>query len=212
MIVNVRGIMREIFWEVTMNNTDAVAMSGGVDSSLTAALLLRRGFDVFGVTMLLDDDDKNISDAKKICDCLGINHHVADFREIFRAEVEDYFVAEYLRGRTPNPCVQCNRKIKFGALFDFATSIGAQYLATGHYARIIFEDERFKLKRAVDLGKDQSYVLYNLTADKLAKILLPLGEFTKTETRHLAEDFNLPVAHKPDRSASASVLPMNIQD
>ncbi len=174
------------------------AMSGGVDSSLTAALLLERGFDVIGVTMRLSDDDKNISDARNVCDRLGITHHVADLRTTFRAEVEDYFVAEYLRGRTPNPCVQCNRKIKFGALWKFAETLGADYLATGHYARIVFEDGRFKLKRAVDVRKDQSYVLYTLTPDKLAKILLPLGNFSKTDTRRLAEELRLPVAQKPD--------------
>lgn len=180
-----------------MNKTVAVAMSGGVDSSLTAALLIERGFDVIGVTMLLDDD-KSISDARNVCEHLGIIHHVADFRKLFRAKVEDYFVAEYLRGRTPNPCVRCNREIKFGALFDFANDLGADFLSTGHYARILFEDGRFKLKKAVDLKKDQSYVLYNLTADKLAKIILPLGEFSKDKTRALAEELKLPVAHKPD--------------
>ena len=181
-----------------MNKKVAVAMSGGVDSSLTAALLLQKNFDVVGVTMLLDDGAKNISDAKNICDFLGISHYVADFRQIFRDKVENYFVAEYLRGRTPNPCVRCNREIKFGALFDFATDLGADFLATGHYARIIFEDGRFKLKKAADIKKDQSYVLYNLTADKLARIILPLGDFSKVETRNLAEKLNLPVADKPD--------------
>ena len=185
-----------------MNKICVVAMSGGVDSSLTAALLLERGFEVIGVTMLLDDDDKNddknIVDARRVAEHLKINHYVADFRKIFCAEVENYFVSEYLRGRTPNPCVRCNRFIKFGALFDFAESLGADYLATGHYAQIIFEDGRFKLKKAVDAKKDQSYVLYNLTADKLSRILLPLGGFSKSETRRLAEEFNLPVAHKPD--------------
>ena len=181
-----------------MKKKVVAAMSGGVDSSLTAALLLERNFDVVGVTMLLDDDEKNIDDARKVCAHLGINHYVADFREIFRAKVEDYFVAEYLRGRTPNPCVRCNREIKFGALFKFAEDLGADYLATGHYARIIFEDGRFKLKRAVDEHKDQSYVLYNLTPEKLAKIILPLGEFSKVETRRLAAEKNLPAAQKPD--------------
>lgn len=180
-----------------MNKKVAVAMSGGVDSSLTAAILLERGFEVFGVTMLLDDD-KNLSDAQKVCEHLGISHHVADFREIFRDKVENYFVNEYLRGKTPNPCVRCNREIKFGALFDFASTLGADFLATGHYARIIFEDNRFKLKKAADLKKDQSYVLYNLTPEKLSRIILPLGEFSKVETRSLAEEFNLPVANKPD--------------
>ena len=181
-----------------MKKKIAAAMSGGVDSSLTAALLLEKNFEVFGVTMLLDDDEKNISDAKKVCEHLGINHHVADFRKIFRDKVENYFVEEYLRGRTPNPCVRCNREIKFGALFDFAKNFGADFFSTGHYARILFEDGRFKLKKAADAAKDQSYVLYNLTAEKLAKIILPLGNFSKAETRQLAEKFNLPVARKPD--------------
>ena len=176
----------------------AVAMSGGVDSSLTAAILLKNQFEVVGITMLLSDNQKSVADAKIVCDFLGISHFVADFREIFRSEVENYFVNEYLRGRTPNPCVQCNKKIKFGALFDFASDLGADFLSTGHYARIIFEDSRFKLKKAVDIKKDQSYVLYNLTADKLSRILLPLGEFSKVETRNLAAKLNLPVANKPD--------------
>ncbi|MCR5833097.1 MAG: tRNA 2-thiouridine(34) synthase MnmA [Selenomonadaceae bacterium] len=181
-----------------MKKKVAVAMSGGVDSSLTAALLIERGYDAVGVTMRLDDDEKNIFDAKHVADYLGIEHHVADFREVFRAEVENYFVAEYLRGRTPNPCVRCNREIKFGKLFEYADALGADYLATGHYAKIIFEDGRYKLKRAEDERKDQSYVLYNLTAEKLARILLPLSEFSKTDTRKLAAQYNLPVANKPD--------------
>ena len=181
-----------------MKKIVAVAMSGGVDSSLTAAILLKNGFDVFGITMRLDNDEKNIFDARRVCEHLHIRHFVADFREIFRAKVENYFVEEYMRGRTPNPCVRCNREIKFGALFNFAEDLGADYFATGHYARIIFEDGRFKLKKAVDERKDQSYVLYNLTAEKLAKIILPLGEFSKAQTRKLAEEINLPVADKPD--------------
>ena len=178
----------------------AVAMSGGVDSSLTAAILLYKGFEVVGVTMWLfgEEDQKFIQDAKKVAEQLGIVHYVADFRKDFRAEVENYFVEEYLRGRTPNPCVRCNKKIKFGKLFDFANYVGAEFLATGHYARIVFEDERFKLKQAADHRKDQSYVLYNLTAEKLSKIILPIGELSKSETRQLAEKLNLPVAHKPD--------------
>ncbi|MBR5913997.1 MAG: tRNA 2-thiouridine(34) synthase MnmA [Selenomonadaceae bacterium] len=180
-----------------MRKKVAVAMSGGVDSSLTAALLLERGFEVVGVTMQLDDDF-SAQDAKSVASHLGIVHYVADFREIFRTEIEDYFVAEYLRGRTPNPCVRCNKKIKFGKLLDFAKSIGADYLATGHYARIVFEDGKFKLKKGVDLKKDQSYVLYNLTAENLSRIIFPLGEFSKTETRELAEKLKLPVANKPD--------------
>lgn len=185
----------------------AVAMSGGVDSSLTAALLIQRGFEVFGVTMWLETEEFNsrsccssaeIRDAKIVAAQLGIKHFVADFREIFSAEIENYFVEEYLKGKTPNPCVLCNKKIKFGKLFDFAQELGADFLATGHYARIIFEDNRYKLKKAVDIKKDQSYVLYNLTPEKLSKIILPLGEFSKTETRALAEKLKLISAHKKD--------------
>lgn len=176
----------------------AVAMSGGVDSSLVAALLLKNRFQVIGITMLLADNQISAADAKNVCDFLGIKHFVADFREIFRDKVENYFVNEYLRGKTPNPCVQCNKFIKFGALLDFASTLGANFLATGHYARIIFEDNRFKLKKAADFKKDQSYVLYNLTPDKLSRIIFPLGDFSKVQTRELAENLNLPVANKPD--------------
>ena len=176
----------------------AVAMSGGVDSSLVAALLLKNRFQVVGITMLLADNQISVADAKNVCDFLGIKHFVADFREIFRDKVENYFVNEYLRGKTPNPCVQCNKFIKFGALFDFAITLDADFLATGHYARIIFEDNRFKLKKAADFKKDQSYVLYNLTPDKLSRIIFPLGDFSKEKTRKLAENLNLPVANKPD--------------
>ena len=185
----------------------AVAMSGGVDSSLTAALLLDKGFEVVGVTMRLEDNETDsksccsqneLKDALAVANYLGIFHHVVDFRAIFESEIENYFVAEYLRGHTPNPCVKCNKKIKFGKLFDFAKSIGADFLATGHYARTVFEDGRFKLKKAVDTYKDQSYVLYNLTPEKLSQIIFPLGELSKTETRKLAEEMHLPVAKKPD--------------
>lgn len=176
-----------------------VAMSGGVDSSLTAALLLEKNFEVIGVTMKLEDGkSREIEDAASVAEHLGIKFHVIDLREDFRKFVVNYFVDEYLNGKTPNPCIRCNREIKFGKLFEFATSIGADFLATGHYARIIFEDGRFKLKKAVDAKKDQSYVLYNLTAEKLAKIILPLGDFSKSEVRNLAEKKNLPVAHKAD--------------
>lgn len=121
-----------------------------------------------------------------------------DLREKFRKYVMNYFAAEYFNGRTPNPCVRCNQKIKFGELLDFAQNLGADYLATGHYARIVFENDRYKLKRALDPKKDQSYVLYHLTPNKLAKILMPLGNFTKEQTRKLAEELNISTARKPD--------------
>lgn len=190
-----------------MGKKVVVAMSGGVDSSLTAALLLEKGFEVVGVTMQLENlethkksccSSKEIEDAAAVAEKLGIKFHVVDFREDFSKKVVNYFVAEYLNGRTPNPCVRCNKTIKFGKLFDFAEELGADFLATGHYARTVFEDGRYKLKKAGDLKKDQSYFLYNLTARQLSKILFPIGEFSKNETRALAEKMNLPVAHKPD--------------
>ena len=182
-----------------MSKKVVVAMSGGVDSSLTAALLLEKNFEVIGVTMQLEDNKQDgINDAASVAEKLGIKFHVVDFREEFKKNVVNYFVDEYLHGRTPNPCVICNKKIKFGKLFGFAESLGADFLATGHYARIVFEDGRFKLKKAVDLKKDQSYVLYNLSAEKLSRFLFPLGEFSKIETRAAAEKLNLPVAQKKD--------------
>lgn len=183
-----------------MKKKVAVAMSGGVDSSLTAVLLKEKNFEAVGVTMLLfgEENQNFIQDAKIVAEKIGMEHFVADFREDFKNDVENYFVEEYLKGRTPNPCVRCNKKIKFGRLFDFAKNLGADFFSTGHYARIIFEDERFKLKKAADEKKDQSYVLYNLSAEKLSKIILPLGDFSKNEVRLLAEKFNLPVAQKKD--------------
>ncbi len=182
-----------------MKKKVVVAMSGGVDSSLTAALLLEKNFEVVGVTMKLKDNfSGEIDDAAKVAEKLRIKFYVVDFREDFRRDVVNYFSDEYLLGRTPNPCVMCNKKIKFGKLFEFAQNLGADFLATGHYAQIIFEDGRFKLKKAVDAKKDQSYVLYNLSAEQLGKILFPLGRFSKSEVRNLAEKLNLPIARKKD--------------
>ena len=190
-----------------MKKKVVVAMSGGVDSSLTAALLLEKNFEVIGVSMLLENENfhersccssKEIEDAAKVADFLGIKFYIANFRMDFKKTVINYFVEEYLNGRTPNPCVLCNKKIKFGKLFEYAKELGADFFATGHYARIIFEDGRFKLKKALDAKKDQSYVLYNLNSEQLEKILFPLGDFSKSDTRKLAEEFNLPVAQKKD--------------
>ena len=182
-----------------MSKKVVVAMSGGVDSSLTAALLQNQGYEVVGVTMQLKNEiSHEVDDAAAVAKKLGIKFHVVDFRKNFQEDVVNYFISEYLNGRTPNPCVKCNKKIKFGKLFEFAESLGADFLATGHYARIIFENNRYKLKKAADLKKDQSYVLYNLEARQLSRILFPLGEFSKNETRATAEKLNLSVAHKKD--------------
>ena len=193
------------------NKKVAVAMSGGVDSSLTAAILLERSFEVIGITMQLQSEIDNLysgdrsccsaneaNDARRVADFLCIPHYVVDFHEDFQQKIVNYFVDEYLKGRTPNPCVACNKYIKFGKLFDFIDELGIDFLATGHYARIECSDGKYQLKKGLDLKKDQSYVLYNLTAEQLSRIILPLGEQSKEETRALAEKLNLPVAHKPD--------------
>ena len=188
----------------------AVAMSGGVDSSLTAALLLEKGFNVIGITMRLDSDENILSndrsccsaneanDARRVANHLGIDHYVVDFHEEFQSQIVKSFVREYLNGHTPNPCVACNKYIKFGCLFNFIDNLGVDYLATGHYARIDYINDKYLLRKGQDLKKDQSYVLYNVTAEQLSRIMLPLGSQSKDETRRLAEELDLPVAHKPD--------------
>lgn len=196
-----------------MKKTVAVAMSGGVDSSTVAALLLEQGYNVIGITMRLSDEGRgfclsheaeeqalqSINDAKKVADCLGIKHYVADFRELFQKKVIDYFLDEYASGRTPNPCVACNPQIKFGALFQKGLELGADCFATGHYARIIQDSNGdYGLYKGVDETKDQSYALYRVNRSILGQVILPLGEFRKTEIRAKAEKLNLPVAHKAE--------------
>ena len=179
----------------------AVAMSGGVDSSVTAALLQQAGHEVVGITMSLFAGSAGaVADARKVADHLGIEHHVAGFEDRFAAEIKDYFVAEYRSGRTPNPCARCNRLIKFGALLDVAGSLGAGMLATGHYARIVTDPAGNRhLCQAVNLAKDQSYFLFSLTREQLGRVLFPLGGFTgKDEVRRVAAELGIPVAQKDD--------------
>lgn len=185
-----------------------VGMSGGVDSSVTAALLMKEGYEVIGATLLLGcgevntvcSPNKAVEDAQRVAQRLGIPHHVLDLQSLFAEKVVDYFTAEYLRGRTPNPCVACNRHIKFGAFFERARDMGAQYVATGHYAKIEYDNDtgRYLLYRAQDKSKDQSYVLYNLSQEQLRHMLLPLGRLTKKETREIAQELGLEVFNKPE--------------
>lgn len=170
-----------------------VAMSGGIDSSIAAALLIEEGYEVLGVTMRLYEGDENFEAAQQVAQQLDIPWHILDFRMEFNRLVIDYFCQEYLAGRTPNPCIICNLKIKFGLLLEKAKSLGADYIATGHYAINEYDKKsnRFLLKRGVDESKDQSYFLYRLNQDILPYVLFPLGRFKKSQSRELAKNFGL---------------------
>lgn len=187
-----------------MNKRVLCAMSGGVDSSAAAALLLEQGYEVIGATMLLWKEntaiaDAAVRDAAAVCQALGIDHKVVDLRESFYHEVVEPFTKSYLCGLTPNPCVLCNRAIKFGALLQEADRLDCHFFATGHYARIDRdEDGIFHLRISPNREKDQSYVLYQLAQAQLARLLLPVGGMRKDAIRTLAERKNLPIANKPD--------------
>lgn len=178
-----------------------LGMSGGVDSSVAALVLAGENYSVSGVTLSLCgvNDEKNSQDAKAVCLKMGLEHYDLDLKEQFKNAVIENFADEYWCGRTPNPCIQCNKHIKFGAMLDFARQNGIQKIATGHYARIErAENGRYLLKKAKDTSKDQSYVLYCLTQEQLAATVLPLGNFTKEEIRQLAKENGLVCADRPD--------------
>lgn len=192
-----------------MKKKAIVAMSGGVDSSVTAALLLEEGFDVTGVMLKLwrgeavnnDSGCCNLGaaeDARRVADRLGIPFYVFNFAERFEDTVVRNFHDDYAAGRTPNPCIRCNQWVKFGMLLERAEALGADVLATGHYARVRNENGRYRLLRGVDAAKDQSYVLWMLSQEELARCRFPVGEMTKPRTRELAESLGLRTARKPD--------------
>ncbi len=188
-----------------------VAMSGGVDSSVAAGMMKEAGHDVVGVTMCFSinhpDSRKpsccgvdGIQDAQRAAQILGIPHYVLDFAKDIDEHIIEDFTNEYLSGRTPNPCVRCNQYLKFGTLYEKVKSLGADYLATGHYARVEYNEAagRFELKKAKDLKKDQSYFLYSMRKETLASVLFPLGNLTKAEVRALARKYKLNTAEKPE--------------
>ena len=201
----------------------AVAMSGGVDSSVAAALLVAQGCEVVGLTMQIWPREERaevcpgirsprlgsgqaccgldaVQDARRVARALGIRHYVLNLREVFQRQVIDVFCDEYLRGRTPNPCILCNTYVKFGDLLRRAREIGAERLATGHYARVGWDEsrQRWVIRRAVDRAKDQSYTLFDLRQEQLARALSPVGDMTKSETRAEAARLGLSVSHKPE--------------
>ena len=198
-----------------MRKRVVVAMSGGVDSSVAAALLKEQGYEVIGLTMNLFSLPREIcqeeslrsccgwrafEDAQRIAMALEIPHYVADFKDSFKEKVMADFCEEYRKGRTPNPCIRCNQYIKFEALIKRAKKLSADYIATGHHARVECDAVRgqYLLKKGKDKEKDQSYFLYPLTQEQLSLTLMPIGEKTKTEVRKIAEDLDLPVAQKPE--------------
>ena len=190
-----------------------VGMSGGVDSSVAAYLLKEAGYDVTGVTMQIwqseDEEDMSgsggccglsaVDDARRVARDIGIPYYVMNFRDEFKDKVIDYFVNEYVQARTPNPCIACNRYVKCESLLERSMMLGADYIATGHYARIEkLENGRYALRMSKTSAKDQTYALYNLTQEQLSRTLMPVGDYEKDEIREIAKKFNLRVANKPD--------------
>lgn len=194
------------------NKRVVVAMSGGVDSSVTAFLLKEQGYDVIGISMNLweysDKSDgysgccslEDIQDARSVAWSIDIPHYSINFREEFKKEVVDYFIKEYMNGKTPNPCILCNDRLKFNHLMRLADEIGAEYIATGHYARNVYDDRRKinVLMKGVDRNKDQSYFLFGLKQWQLSRIIFPLGELTKSDVRSIASMIGLRVAEKKE--------------
>ncbi|MGN0244180.1 MAG: tRNA 2-thiouridine(34) synthase MnmA [Lachnospiraceae bacterium] len=196
-----------------MGKKVVVGMSGGVDSSVAAYLLKKEGYDVIGVTMQIWQDEEQaiqeenggccglsaVDDARRVAQQLDIPYYVMNFKDDFKHHVMDYFVDEYLHARTPNPCIACNRYVKWECLLNRSLALGADYIATGHYARVVqLENRRYCLKCSETKAKDQTYALYNLTQEQLAHTLMPVGEYEKDEIRAIAADIGLMVANKPD--------------
>ena len=190
-----------------------VGMSGGVDSSVCAYLLKEQGYDVIGVTMQIWQDDDRcdikddgaccglsaVNDARRVAEQIGIPYYVMNFKKEFKDNVMDYFVDEYINGRTPNPCIACNRYVKWEALLKRSLDIGADYIATGHYSRVEkLPNGRYSIKKSITDAKDQTYALYNLTQEQLSHTLMPVGSYTKDQIREIAQKIGLNVASKPD--------------
>ena len=182
-----------------MSKKVLIALSGGVDSSVAAHLMLKNGYECVGATMqLLDNTEKQIADAKAVADRLKIPFYAFDMRKAFREKIIDAFIESYENGETPNPCVLCNREMKFGMLLKKADELGCDLIATGHYAKIEQSCGRYILKKAETKAKDQSYFLYSLTQEQLSRTVFPLGDYNKDEIREIAENLDLVTARKKD--------------
>lgn len=190
-----------------------VGMSGGVDSSVAAYLLQKEGYDVIGVTMQIWQDEEvevqeasggccgltAVDDARRVSNKLNIPYYVMNFKNEFQTSVIDYFIKEYQEGNTPNPCIACNRYVKWESMLRRSLNIGADYIATGHYAKVIqLENGRYTIKKSVTASKDQTYALYNLTQEQLAHTLMPVGDYSKDEIREIAKEIDLRIHNKPD--------------
>ena len=190
-----------------MSKKVAIGLSGGVDSSVAAYLLKEKGYDLIGITMKVSDVDIS-EDAAKVAQKLGIPYHILDLRDEFKNCVIDNFAEEYLQGRTPNPCAMCNKYIKFGVLLQKAKELGADYIATGHYAKVEENNGRYLVLNAKDDKKDQTYMFYSLTQDVLKHILMPCGEYTKVQIREIARNLGLEV-HDKKESMDICFIPDN---
>jgi tRNA-specific 2-thiouridylase len=223
---NIKNILNKDNYLRKNNNVNKkvmVAMSGGVDSSVAAYLLKEAGYDVTGVTMCLgvkNLDDSNprccgedaINDAKKVCLNLGIPHYVFDFSEDMKKNIIEKFIQSYLEGKTPNPCIDCNKYLKFGILLNKAISLGFDYLATGHYAQILQKNDSYYLKKPIDKRKDQTYFLYKIKKENLPLIIFPLANLNKEDVREIAKSIGLSVAEKKESQEVCFVADNNYKD
>ena len=205
--------MKHSLHNIAKPRTVAIAMSGGVDSSVTAAKLKKQGYNCFGVHLDLWSETSskakeiNKRHAEEVCKKIGIPFHIVNLKSIFKKKIVDYYLKAYKKGETPNPCVVCNKEIKFGKLLERVRKMGADYLATGHYARVKKTKTGYELHKGEDIRKDQSYFLYKLSQDQLKYVMFPLGEMTKVETKKIAREIGLEFVEEKPESQGICFVP-----